>query len=154
MVNGRNKGANAEREFIKILQTIVDSVMGPGEVELKRNLEQVRVGGYDVVGLPWMALEIKRCETLNIKAWWEQCLRQCKKGQVPILAYRQNNKPWRVRLAGYVFVSNESPFVETVIELSQEGFMAWFREKVKAELRGQVERMSEKVGRDDQLGLF
>src|SRR5262245_62810646 len=93
----KNKGAGAEREFAAILQKEVDDFLPNGHgVLFKRNLEQTREGGFDILGLPWLALEIKRQETLSIGAWWQQCLTQAD-GRVPVLAYRQNNKPWRVR---------------------------------------------------------
>lgn len=85
----RVKGQVGEREFISLLQERL-------EVDLSRNLEQTREGGYDIVGLPQLAIEIKRQETLSIPAWWAQTLKQAKKGQVPILAYRQSRKPWTV----------------------------------------------------------
>ena len=94
----RNKGANAEREFVKILQPVVDRVFGSGQVMMARNLMQTRDGGFDIAGLEWLALEIKRQETLSLAAWWEQAVRQAGEDRVPVLAYRQNGKKWRVRM--------------------------------------------------------
>ena len=107
-VNGRVKGADAEREFIRLLQPVVNKVQyreGLGSVEpyltgpiLHRNLDQTRVGGHDICGLDWLAIEVKRCETLEIDKWWEQTLRQAEEadGATPVLAYRQSRKPWNV----------------------------------------------------------
>ena len=91
-MNGRGsrlKGKGGEREFAKLLQE------GLG-IEFNRNLDQVRNGGYDLVGLDKLAIEVKRCETLCIPAWWRQAISQAKEGQTPVLAYRQSRMPWTV----------------------------------------------------------
>lgn len=98
MVNSRNKGASAERELANVLQLAVDAALPPSKaIKIKRNLEQYQEGGDDLMGLPFLAIEVKRCEKLQIGSWWQQCLDQAK-GRIPVLAYRQNNKPWRVRM--------------------------------------------------------
>jgi hypothetical protein len=100
MVNGRTKGASAEREFIALIQEIVDDALGDKRFELHRNLDQTRAGGCDVAGAPpeydFVAVEIKRQEQLSIDKWWEQACSQARPGQVPVLAYRQKRQPWRV----------------------------------------------------------
>ncbi|MDP6770877.1 MAG: hypothetical protein QF704_09305, partial [Anaerolineales bacterium] len=58
-------------------------------------------GGHDVIGLTGCALEVKRQETLNVNAWWEQTVEQSKsnmlpKPQWPVLFYRKNHCPWSV----------------------------------------------------------
>jgi len=86
-VNGRNKGAAAEREVAAILKKWTG-------LDVRRNLEQVRSGGYDLEGIDFIALEVKRCETLALPAWWRQTLAQTKPEQIPVLVYRQNRKQW------------------------------------------------------------
>lgn len=120
-VNGRKKGAAAELEFVKILQQEVDVCCSPGHgIVFKRNLEQVRGGGYDITGLSWLALEIKRQENMSLNIWWEQCERQAE-GRVPVLAYRQNNRPWRIRMPINVYNNR------TLADMSLEDFLAVFR---------------------------
>ena len=85
----RNKGKAGEREFAKLLQE------GLG-IEFSRNLDQVRNGGYDLIGLNKLAIEIKRCENLSVGTWWKQAMSQAKEGQTPVLAYRQSRRPWTV----------------------------------------------------------
>lgn len=92
-VNGRNKGASAERELALLL-------MGWGleigaRLDIKRNLEQVRGGGYDLDGVPGLAIECKRVEALDLKNWWAQACRQATGGRIPFLGYRTNRQPWR-----------------------------------------------------------
>jgi Holliday junction resolvase len=85
----RNKGKQGEREFAKLL--------GEGlGIEFSRNLDQVRNGGYDLIGLKQLAIEVKRCETLCIGSWWKQAKSQAKEDQTPVLAYRQSRKDWTV----------------------------------------------------------
>lgn len=101
MVKAIDKGKQGEREVVKLLQPVVDEVyeeFGLTPIRLERNLVQTRNGGYDVIGLDWLALEIKRQETLHVDKWWKQTLSQCGEGQEPVLMYRRNRKPWRIRL--------------------------------------------------------
>ena len=84
----RSKGSRGERELAKILAEALG-------VEVRRNLLQFRESGHDLDGLP-VALEVKRCETLNLPEWWRQAVRQGKAaGLPPVLAYRQSRRPWR-----------------------------------------------------------
>ena len=88
----RSKGAQGERELANELTAELG-------VKVARNLLQVREGGYDLKGLP-IALEVKRQESLNLKAWWGQTIDQA--GELlPVLAYRQNRKPWKFILPAY-----------------------------------------------------
>lgn len=84
----RNKGANGERELAKLLYDRLG-------VELHRNLDQSRSGGYDIEGLPDFAIEVKRQEKLEVGKWWNQTCEQAEKvNRIPVLAYRQNRRPW------------------------------------------------------------
>lgn len=89
-INSRKKGASAERELAKILREKYG-------IEIKRNLNQTREGGYDLVGLEGFAIEVKRAEKLLIKKWWEQAVNQSEPGKtLPVLIYRQSRQPWSV----------------------------------------------------------
>jgi hypothetical protein len=85
----RRKGASGEREVFKLLNVKL------GRDAFKRNLSQSRFGGCDSDGDLIMAMEVKRCESLNLQAWIEQAERQAKPGQLPVLAYRRNGEEWR-----------------------------------------------------------
>lgn len=119
----RNKGARAEREFIAILQRIVDAVLGDKTFELKRNLFQTREGGDDVAGTPeqfdFFSLEIKRQETLCLPAWKRQTKEQAKPHQWAILAYRQNHTSWHIIM--------EEPGTGETYEMELKDFLKWFR---------------------------
>jgi hypothetical protein len=97
----RSKGARGEREVIYLLQPIVDNayrMAGQEPPQLKRTSStQADGGGCDVCGIDWLALEVKRCEMLQLDAWWRQCIGQATSGKLPVLVYRQNGRKWLVR---------------------------------------------------------
>lgn len=77
-----SKGKRGEREVCDELQPVVDSVatsMGMAAPRIRRNLAQSGDGGEDIVGLPWYAIEVKRCETLALDKWWRQCVTQARR---------------------------------------------------------------------------
>jgi hypothetical protein len=118
-INSRTKGRLGEREIIDLLQPIVNEVYLTVEIpapKLQRNSLQSDGGGFDIVGLDWIAIECKRCETLGVSNWWAQCVRQAGNDREPVLCYRQNGKAWRVQLyatmysnCGYANVSHLLP---------------------------------------------
>lgn len=96
-INSRAKGAAGEREFIKELALeLGDELVAP----LKRNLEQTRAGGHDIVGLEGFAIEIKRYKQVkegDIVKFWEQAKEQAQRiDATPVLAYREDMRSWRV----------------------------------------------------------
>jgi hypothetical protein len=122
----RDKGARGEREVIDLLQPIVDIAYQAAGLEppkLKRTSStQADGGGCDVHGLDWLALEVKRCESVHVDAWWRQCCQQAKQGQLPVLLYRQNKRPWMARLIVQIAVVN----TDAVVDMSIVGFVAYF----------------------------
>jgi hypothetical protein len=132
----QSKGARGEREIINILQPIVDKVCiecGKEQISLLRNSLQSRQGGYDMLGLDWLALEIKRCETLNLNAWTEQCLAQAKPGQTPVLIYKQNNRAWKVMMHA-MLVPGGSTNLKVWADISVQSFLAYFELRLKHEV--------------------
>ena len=117
----RNKGANGERELAKLLYDRLG-------IELKRNLEQSRNGGYDLVGLPF-AIEVKRHEELRINEWWEQAVRQTEGLlKAPVLAWRQSRKPWTFR-AELRFITNEFGPCRLTVDMDIDTFCYIVRER-------------------------
>lgn len=138
----QSKGARGEREVINMLQPIVDKVCietQSEQISLLRNSLQSRQGGYDMLGLDWLALEIKRCETLNLKSWTEQCLAQASKHQVPVLIYKQNNRAWQVMMHG-LLVPGGSTNLKVWCGVSVESFLAYFEMKLKHELTKELNK--------------
>ncbi len=88
-MNIRGKGSGGEREFCEWLQIQFCLDKKP-----KRNLEQIRDGGADVIFPPFM-FEVKRCQTILHTKWWMQVVKAASTtGLIAVVAYRQNNKQW------------------------------------------------------------
>lgn len=131
MVHVVNKGKAGEREAIKFLQPTIDQVyaqLGQQAPELFRNQNQSALGGYDIDGLPWLALEIKRQEQLNLNKWWEQVNKACGEGQTPIVMFRQNRKQWRFLMDVWLHTGGTG-HMKVRAEVTKEDFLKWFREK-------------------------
>lgn len=155
-MNPKAKGAGGEYEVIEILQRVVDKVclaLGFAQVRLQRNLEQTRFrnsaegrglgNGSDVVGLEWMACEVKRVEqdTQGAKdAWWTQCKLAAMGGdgktmvREPILFSRKNNRAWEVRLYG-VLTASDRQRLRCPVDVSLPNFLVYFEERVKHEMQ-------------------
>jgi len=88
----RNKGATAEREIANLLE----GELGTG---VKRRLGQARDCGHDLEGTEPFAVEVKRCEKIEMPKWWRQVDKAAAEaGLRPAVAYRTNGEPWRVRV--------------------------------------------------------
>lgn len=131
----RNKGKRAERDIVKLLQPILAeeyAAKGLEVPELERNLMQSHKGGYDIVGLDWMAPEVKHHETLAINSWWDQTIRQAlAKEREPVLFFRQNNAKWQVRMD--VIVPVDTMRIQMPANISIDHFLTWFRYRIRFE---------------------
>ena len=133
----RNKGAKGEREAIKLLQPIVDRVcaeQGKAPFVLKRNYSQrFAAKQYDVEGLPWLALEVKRVEQMGMMGtWWRQCLAATRERQTPVLMYRPNNQPWRVRMRVPIRVGPRLVRMAVTVDIGD--FLVWFEQRLLFEM--------------------
>lgn len=87
MANSRNKGKRAEQEIVNLLKD--------AGFDVSRNLDQTRDGGYDILGIDDIALEVKRAKKPLVNKWWEQTVKQAG-DKFPVLAYRLDNQKWKV----------------------------------------------------------
>jgi len=118
LINIRKKGQQGEREFCKWLLKTLDLKELPS-----RNLDQVRSGGADILAVSPFVFEIKRCETLNLKAWWKQVSTAAYyPGDVPVVAYRKNRQPWRFLISS-VHIGVPKGFVQ----LEEKEFCKWLK---------------------------
>ncbi len=141
----RNKGQRAEREVAKLLQPVVIAAWNElGRVgtapSLERNLMQAHKGGHDLLGLDWLALEVKHQEQFVIASWWRQTKEQADKARQqmlvevePVLFYRKNNVGWRVIMFGYLDV-RDGGRVRCPVNIDTEAFLVWFKLRLKKEL--------------------
>lgn len=142
----RNKGQRAEREVVKLLQPVVTSVWNElGRVgaapSLERNLMQAHKGGHDLLGLDWVAIEVKHQEQFAVASWWQQTKAQAAKASQqmlvevePVLFYRRNNVGWRVIMRGYLDVQGGGR-VRCPVNIGTEAFLVWFKLRLREELR-------------------
>lgn len=133
-INSRAKGAAAEREFCKELADHLGDVLTE---PLKRNLEQTRKGGHDIVGLEGCAIEIKRYRAIkegDIVRFWAQAVDQAKRVDAqPVLAYREDFCSWRVRIPwGFMMEEKWNEDVDFTIEVSLKAFASLIREQHSA----------------------
>ena len=132
----RNKGARGEREVIKILQPIHNEEYSAAElpiVDIERNLQQYIAGGNDIRGLHGISLEVKFCETFNLKAWWNQTVTQAERVKgIPVLIYRRSRIAWRVRMYGNI--GDNMVNVKTIVDIDIDSFLIYYRHRVRAML--------------------
>lgn len=141
----RNKGKQGEREIAMLLRAIMtracmDEGMCREEAEacghaIKRNGCQSDGGGYDLVGCPGMAVEVKRQESLKVEQWWEQAVRQAGEGESPVLLWRQNRGKWRCMMYIWIPVDGKVGGSRPA-EVSFEDFKWWSYWKFRAWARG------------------
>lgn len=137
MVHARNKGANAEREVVRILNDIILRVIAANDhwddvskasalACIQRNQMQSAIGGHDLNGVFGMSVEIKRVEQLNINSWWKQCVEQSERNKEhPVLLYRQSHQPWRCVTMGHAPLPGGRMSTMRV-EMEQDAFTIWF----------------------------
>ncbi len=149
MVDPRQKGAEGERQVNKMHNDIIVSVMAslafpPEEVAkartmVQRNQNQSAVGGNDLTNTFGMSIEVKRQEALQIPAWWRQTeAAAARNNELPVLIYRQNNKPWRIRTFGFLHAPGSNggwSSVQAVVEFDEATFKEWFKAWVTGKLQ-------------------
>jgi hypothetical protein len=152
----RNKGKRGERAVIDWLQPLVDSICDELYIKrliLQRNTIQSDKGGTDIVGIDWMAAEVKNVENDTpglLDSWWQQCVDQAEKWSVsgrprlcPVLFYMRNRRPIRVRMFGIIFDKNSRDtarevWCNAVIDIDRESFENYFIQRTKLELQKEV----------------
>ena len=146
--NPRTKGAEGEREVIRMLTPIVKEVLSEmnfpeedvkaADEMIQRNQNQSAVGGNDLSNTFGMSIEVKRQEQLSINTWWNQCVEAAKRNdEIPVLIYRQNRKPWRVRTLGFLHTPEHGGSWSShncVVEIDKDTFLVWFKLWVKGKI--------------------
>lgn len=92
--SSQSKGRTAERELASLLR----DKYGFEEVKAAEPLNYGTVP--DLVGLPGVHIECKRCEKLKITEWMQQAERDAAHfgDGVPVVFHRRNRQPWLVTL--------------------------------------------------------
>ena len=115
----RTKGQVGERELCAILSRDLG-------LDLTRNLDQVREGGADILGVPGFIIECKRCQVLNKAMWWKQVVKAGLQYPhlIPVVAYRMNRQPWRYMLPLWLIVVDAEQ--KEFLEVDHGGFIKLF----------------------------
>lgn len=125
MVNPRSKGSSGEREAIVLLTAWAKDV--GYDLDLERNLEQVRKGGSDVNGVPGLEIEVKRVEGSAVPQWWAQvCKAAGATGNRPFLMHRKNRHKWSFRVQAEATAFDNQQF-SLVMDLDFENGKRWFQ---------------------------
>jgi hypothetical protein len=136
------KGKRAERTVANALNPILDklvSSLGCDPVKLKRNLAQTQQGGFDLEGLPWIAIEIKHHQQVSLGAWWAQTLRQAGDQREPVLIWKKHGGQWNVRMYARLEIE-PGRRLKVVADITWEAFLIWFEKRAEVELRAGVEQ--------------
>jgi hypothetical protein len=147
-IDVRQKGAEGERQVIKMLTPIIIQVMTEMEFPqekidaamkmVQRNQNQSAVGGNDLSNTFGMSIEVKRQEQLAINTWWQQCeTAALRNNELPVLIFKQNNKPWRFITYGFLHAPADNggwTSVRARVEFNEDTFKSWFRAWVKGKL--------------------
>ncbi len=143
----RDKGQRAERAVVDLLNPIIARVCA-ADVKLSRNLSQTQKGGHDLVGLDWLAIEVKHQETLCLDQWWAQAKRQAEahslttgKPAIPVLIWKQNRVKFKVRMPGQLVAGNLR--VNTTVDIALPAFLLWFETMLKTEMQKTVATLNQ-----------
>ena len=90
-MNSRTKGKRGELEAAHILKK--------HGYDTRRGQQFAGINGdADVVGLPYIHLEIKRVEKLNIDDALQQSVRDARDAEIPVVMHRKNRTEWKITM--------------------------------------------------------
>jgi Holliday junction resolvase len=95
-MSSRAKGAAFEREIVNALRDYLG-------VDCRRNLEQTRSGGEDIILKPY-SIECKRRANMALYEWWDQAVTSAKRSNLrPVMVLRADRKDALVVMDFQVF---------------------------------------------------
>lgn len=90
--NSREKGKRGELELSRVLRE--------HGYDTRRGQQYCGANGdADVVGLPYLHIECKRVEKLNLTAAMAQARSDAKDNEKPVVMHRKNYEDWKVTMA-------------------------------------------------------
>ena len=130
----KQKGKRGERKIVGILQKVIYSVYPmdskPTAPFLERNQNQSNEGGTDIVGIPWLAIEVKNAKVLQIDKWWEQTLAQAVDKQTPVLFFKRGITI-KVMTIGVLWFGHW--YQHFPVEVSLHDFLIYFEARLRYE---------------------
>jgi hypothetical protein len=132
--SARSKGRNGELEILARLSNIIrEEYVRRGWPIPEHGVLQTGPNGKDIVGLNWLAPEVKRhedCRSCKIDSWWLQT-KQNSKGAIPVLFWRPNNSRWTVRMFGKIELHGGG-CVRAPVDIDIDTFILWFQVELKS----------------------
>ena len=118
MIHVVNKGKEGEREVRTMFKNALHGYMDTDLIQ--RNHQQAERGGADLVGVPMLAVEIKRVKKINwaggLDTWWAQACEQAEKvNREPCLVFRENFGKWFVMLYALPWVTGREMIAQPMI---------------------------------------
>lgn len=90
-MNSKRKGKAGELELARMLQRY--------GYECRRGQQYCGMNGdADVIGLPYIHIECKRTERLNLSDALAQAVRDAKENELPAVFHRKNREDWSVTM--------------------------------------------------------
>lgn len=90
-INSRSKGKRNELLLAHKLQEY--------GYDARRSQQFAGINGdADVVGVPYLHIECKAVQKLNLDKAMEQSIRDAKDGEIPVVMHHKDRQPWRVTL--------------------------------------------------------
>lgn len=104
-INSKQKGKRGELEAAHFFQKY--------GFDARRSQQFAGMNGdADVVGVPFLHLEIKRTEKLNLDKAMEQSKRDAREGEIPTVVHRKDRQDWRITLTLEDFMPFFMAYVE------------------------------------------
>jgi len=97
---------------------------------------QTQNGGHDLVGLDWIAIEVKWYREIkaHLPRWWAQTLRQAEAVNAePVLIYKANGSKWAVRMWGRLEIE-KGRRLRAPVDISMDDFLVWFEKRLEVEI--------------------
>lgn len=91
--SSRTKGANGEREVVHILNARGFAAQRTAPLQAAKGSVD-----SDVLGVDGHALEVKRCERVEIDKWCAQIELASRPTDVPCVVWRRSRQPWRIAM--------------------------------------------------------
>ena len=107
MTNSREKGKRFERTVAKMLRD-------KGYAARRGQQYCGANGDADVVGLPYIHIECKAVEKLNLYDAMDQAKADSKGIELPVVIHKKNNKPVLVTMEFDTFIKMYAPFSESM----------------------------------------
>lgn len=104
-INSKRKGKSGENEVAHVFQDKgFDAHRGQQYCGLQ--------GDADVVGVPYLHLEVKRTNRLQLDKAMEQSQRDAREGEIPTVVHRKDRQEWRITLTLEDFMPIFMAYVE------------------------------------------